>query len=543
MRLRDVSAAIGLTHTQSARRTGAACLFSVARLKAKFPRDVVRATSVYPKEQCIPERMTAGVAVGDFDNDGWPDLYLSNLDGPGRLYRNSHRSTFVDVTQSAGLSGLSESSSGAAWLDIDNDGRADLVVTTIAGHRNYLFHNQGHGHFREIAIERGVANDDGHVHSGFSVNVGDFDGDGFIDFATSEWRLLELAPNSQPSHSRLFRNLGRAHPGFFEDVTDRAGVALETRGFGVVAFATALTDLDGDRHPDFVSANDFLTSRLFWNDGTAKFREGTKAAHFATEENGMGLTIGDYNGDGRPDVFVSSVFDKKPCPYGQCVHGSTGNRMYANLGGREFRDATSEAKVRNGQWGWGAAFVDMTNSGLLDLVMTSGVAFPWESTATEYAKGPSFLFRNDGRATFSDQTLSAGMTVTGPGKGLALLDYDRDGRMDILIARDGATPVMYHNESSDVGGYLNVKLVGSASNRAGIGATIEVLTKPGTSRAWYQHGSVSHFLGQSETNTHIGLGSGATHVAELLVRWPSGRISRLTNVSANTTLTVREPSR
>ena len=301
---------------QSTRRLAPHCLLNAAALAREFPKQPRVTATSWTKEQCVPERMTGGVAVGDYDGDGWPDIYVTRLDGPGILYRNMHNGTFEDVTKQAGLDVLHEPSDGAAFADVDNDGHEDLYVTTFASHRYWFFHNDGHGHFTEDAQARGLALDDGTVHLGYSVTPGDFNDDGYVDFEVSEWRPFELAPNSQPSHTRLLMNLGRRDPGHFVDVTDRAGVALESPTQATTSFASAFADLDGDGRPDLVMANDFSTSRLFWNDGHGTFTNGTREAGLGTDENGMGLTIGDYDGDGRPDVFVERDLRPPSMPRG-----------------------------------------------------------------------------------------------------------------------------------------------------------------------------------------------------------------------------------
>ena len=540
-RFEDVSAAAGIQYEPDARHLGDDCLLSPKRLEREFPDAKFSFNASMQKTQCIPERMTGGVAVGDYNNDDWPDVYITRIDNSGVLFRNAGDGTFTDVTATAGLDVLHEAGSGAAFADLDNDGHAELVVTTVGGHRSYLFHNQGNGAFSEEAIQRGVAQDDGNVHSSYSVNVGDYDNDGYIDLHVSEWRLPELATNLAASHNQLLRNRGAEQPGYFEDVTKQAGVALETNGFGVVGFASTLTDLDGDGNLDLVAVNDFSTGRLFWNNGDGSFTDGTKSSGFATEENGMGLAVGDFDGDGRPDLFVSSIYDPVQCPVGQCVHGTSGNRLYRNLGDRKFADVTETAGVRDGGWGWGAAWIDSVNRGRIDLVMTSGVDFPWEETSKQYLNGPNYFWRNAGESRFaSDSATEAGLHRPGPGKGLATLDFDRDGRRDLIIVRDGATAVLYRNVAQDSGAWIGVKLVGSVSNRDGVGAVIRLVTTTGAAAISAHYGSGSEFLGSSERVATIGLGDHDGPVTEIAVSWPSGRITKLRNVAANTYITIAE---
>ncbi len=540
-RFQDVSIAAGIRYEPDVRQLGDECLLNPKRLAREFPNAKFSFSESMQKTQCIPERMTGGVAVGDYNNDGWPDVYITRLDNPGVLYSNNRDGTFTDVTTAAGLDSLDEAGSGATFADIDNDGNTDLIVTTVGGHRSYLFHNQGDGTFTEEGVERGIAQEDGLVHSSFSVNIGDYDNDGYIDVHISEWRLPELASNRTASHNQLLRNRGPSQPGYFEDVTKAAGVSLETNGFGVVGFAATLTDLDADGNLDLVAVNDFSTGRLFWNNGDGTFVDGTKASGFGAEENGMGLAVGDFDGDGRPDVFVSSIFDPVQCPVGQCVHGTSGNRLYRNLGGRKFADVTQAAGVRDGGWGWGAAWIDSVNSGRLDLVMTSGVDFPWEATSKQYVNGPTFMWRNTGKARFaSDNSSGVGLVVGGPGKGLATLDFDRDGRRDIIVVRDGATAVLYRNTAPDTGAWVGIQLIGSASNRDGVGAVVSVVTKERVSPITLHYGSGSEFLGASDLVATVGLGAHEGKVALVTVTWPSGHVTVARNVATNTYMTIDE---
>jgi hypothetical protein len=535
VRFVDVTSRAGLTVVQSARRTGSRCLFDPNVLHRRFPHAAFAATRTLAKDRCVPERMSGGVAVGDFDGDGWPDMYFTRLDGPGVLYRNQHDGSFADVTRREGLDALAEPSNGAAFVDVDGDGRLDLFVTTLAGRRWYLYMNRS-GRFADEAAARGVAVDDGNAHSGFSVDVGDVNGDGYPDLRTAEWRISELV-STGPSHTRLLLNRGAARPGFFVDVTARAGAGDDPHVPGVFAFASALTDIDGDGSTDIVAVNDFGRTRMLWGDGRGAFGDGTRAAGFGADENGMGLTIADYDGDGRPDVFVSSIYDRdQRCRNGACARGTTGNRLYRYIGRRKFADVTSRAGVRDGGWGWGAAFVDTTNEGLDDLVSTSGVAFPWEPGDRKFAGGGMHFWRNRGDGTFASVSACCGIVVPGPGKGLALLDYDRDGRTDIVVVRDGDHPVLLHNESKGTGSWLDVRAVGRSGMTA-YGATVTVVV--GRHRWIRSVDSPTHFLAASSPDPHFGLGA-ATKADQVSVQWPGRRgTTVLHDVAIDRTITIR----
>jgi len=521
----DVTAEAGVSYLQHALREPPECIFSLGS----------------PGDFCEPERMTGGAAVGDVDGDGDPDLFVTRLDAPDILFRNRGDGSFEDATREAGLDGFDLQSNGAGFGDIDGDGDLDLYVTTLGdagdpvNSRNYLFVNDGRGVFREEAVARGAAVESARSRRGYSVAFGDYDRDGYLDLHVTEWLPFVF------SHSRLLRNRGEAAPGFFEDTTAAAGVDLERSD----AFASTFTDLDDDGWPDLAVAADFGTSRLFWNRGDGGFDEGTAEAGVASDENGMGSTFGDFDGDGRLDWFVTSIFDAdRTCEMVECNWGFTGNRLYRNEGGRVFSDATDSAGVREGYWGWGTAFLDYDNDGDLDLVMTNGVEFPGTEVEAAYNDDPMRFWENDGSGRMTEVSAEVGLTDTGSGKGLLVFDYDADGDLDLFVVNTGAAPRLYRNDGGNRGDWLRVQLLGAGANRSGLGARVSVIARDGASPQVREVGTGSHFLGQSETTAHFGLGRhrgrGGRHVAEVRVRWPSGQVQTFRHVRRNRTLVARE---
>lgn len=498
------------------------------------------------EDTCEIDHMTGGAAVGDFDADGWPDLYVTNLEGPDHLYRNQGDGTFVDVAASVGL-GAALQTNGAAFVDVDDDGDLDLYVTCIAGpddpvNRGHRLYVQEAGVFTEEAASRGAdLRQGGSLFGGESVAVGDYDRDGYPDLHVTEW----LDTRQSHPHTRLLRNRGATRPGHFVDVTVAAGAStfsLEcwegTTRCTSYAFASAFTDLDGDGFQDLVVVSDFGTTRLFWNRGDGTFELGLRTSTVGGDENGMGSTVGDVDGDGDLDWFVTSIFDPMfICARNPCAWGSSGNRLFQNDGAREWVDDTDRAGVREGGWGWGAALFDADNDGDLDLTMVNGVDFPHIDLDDGYAAEPMRFWVNDGTGRFRERSAAVGLTDVGRGKGLVVFDYDRDGDQDLFVVNNAAAPRLYRSEGAE-GAWLRLRLVGTASNTEALGARVEATVEG--RRLVREVGSVTHFLGQSEREVHLGLGV-AAQVDQLRILWPSGAVTTMVDVAAGQELTITEP--
>ncbi len=474
---------------------------------------------------------TGGAAAADFDNDGWVDLFVTRLNARPLLYRNKGDGTFQDVAVTAGFTaGLP--ANGPAWGDIDNDGDKDLYVTSSGGTRFYMYVNDGNGHFTEQAVQRG-ADIGGVFRYGQSVTFGDYDGDGYLDIHTNDW-----GNDISLSTSRLLHNLGAANPGHFEDVTAAAGLDVyrpshfyngdtDTNAY---RHSSTFTDIDRDGHPDLAIASDFRTSQIFWNNGDGTFTDGTAAASVGSDEDGMGTTVGDFDGDGRLDWFISCLVD---------VPGETqdhsGNRLFRNNGDRTFADHTDLGGVRDSGWSWGTTFLDHDNDRDLDLFVTNGwnpgLAFPDQS----------HIYQND-NGVFTDVSAAAGVTDTGQGRGLLSFDYDNDGDLDVFIVNHGARPILYRNDGGNENDWLKIKLEGTASNRDGIGALITV--DPDANVAGdeivREINAGSNYLSQNELTAHFGLGPTSGTVDLISVIWPSGAGQALSNVSVNQVLNLVE---
>lgn len=472
---------------------------------------------------------TGGAAAGDFDNDGWVDLFVTRLNNRPLLYRNLGGTGSIGTFQNVGVdAGFTDflPANGPAWGDIDNDGDEDLYVTSSGGTRFYMYVNNGNGTFTEQAVQRGAAVD-GVFRYGQSVTFGDYDGDGYLDIHTTDWDN-----DVSESTSRLLHNLGAANPGYFEDVTTAAGLdvyrftTLNGGDTNAYRHTSTFSDLDRDGHPDLVIAGDFGTSQLFWNNGDGTFTDGTLDAGVGTDEDGMGTTIGDYDGDGRLDWFITALVDIP----GQ-TEDHSGNRLYRNNGDRTFADQTDLAGVRDSGWSWGTTFLDQDNDGDLDLFVTNGWGVADQSHDYQNENG-----------VYTDVSNASGVTDTGSGRGLLSLDYDNDGDLDVFIVNHGAQPILYRNDGGNDNDWLKIKLEGTASNRDGIGAFITV--DPDVNivgdEIVREINAGSNFLSQNELTAHFGLGLNAGSIDLITIHWPSGAVQALGNVSANQVLYVVE---
>jgi hypothetical protein len=362
--------------------------------------------------------------------------------------------------------------------------------------------------------------------------MGDYDGDGYLDLYVTEWR--DFTTDADSTQARLFRNLGAASPGHFEDVTNAAGVRMDiTTGLHAgkaLSFTPRFSDLDRDGLVDIAVVSDAKTSRVFWNNGDGTFTDGTAAAGINTGTNDMGFTLGDFNGDGLLDWFATSIGQ------GTGTHPS-GNRLFLNDGDRTFTDATDATGVREGGWGWAADTIDFDNDGDLDIAHTNGM--------TITPPDQSVLFQNLGNRTtplFLNQATTLGITDTGQGRGLLNFDYDRDGDLDLFIVNYNSAPILYRNDAANNNDWLQVRTIGTASNRDGVGAYITVTPDAGDPAVAYvtEMDASSNYLAQSQMLAHFGLGQLAGLIDQITIEWPSGNVDTYTDVAPNQSLILVE---
>ena len=474
---------------------------------------------------CEPERMTGAAAAGDFDGDGWEDLAVSTFREGLILFRNKGDGTFEDVTEAAAIPYI-EYTNNLAWADIEHDGDLDLLVGTTGGIRFYLFINNGLGVFTEEAVERGVAIQNVRTHLNWGIAFGDYNNDGWTDIYTTEWgtRLVNATAASQ--HGRLLRNRPN-RPGYFEDVTEASGANLvaQTSSRGSFGFAPAIVDLDQDGHPDIAIAADFGTNTLFWSNGDGTFFNGTISAFVGDVENGMGSTFADYDMDGDLDWFVTSIYDPLGGCQSGCNWGFTGNRLYRKEAGRQFSDATDAAGVRDGAWGWGAAFFDYDNDGDHDLVMTNGFDIPsYGERLDQFRNDPMKFWINQGDGTYVESSQTLGTTDTRSGKGLLTFDYDRDGDLDLFIVNNASTPLLYRNDTPAGNHAFQMRFTRNGLPYDIRNAKVWITPREDGPVHYFETGVSTHFLGQSERVLHVGLGpEPPENIHRIEIEWPASK--------------------
>ena len=508
------------------------------------------------------------VASGDLDRDGWTDLvFTGGPAGQDAIFFNDQNGGFVrqdlvlgpakqliDVARTqigaqnggfvqrdlvllpakqltSGSTGQGGSSSftpaedlhfgeSIALGDMDQDGLLDIYIMSLGRvgalgpgqHR--LWHNEGNRRFKEIALQAGLAAASATSSDGTGSSFGDYDLDGDLDLVTAGWR-----PGGDGN--RLFRNEGN---GTFTDVTAASGMLAA--GFNL-GFVPSFHDMDDDRYPELIAACDYGMSRYLINNGDGTFTDHTLLSETYLDTNGMGQTIFDFDLDGMPDIYRTSI----DAP----LTNKTGNQLYRNTGNHTFVEVSTSQGVNAGFWGWGTLATDLDNDGYEDLAEVNGWRFfPWD---THMAR----LWRNDAGSGFTELSASAGFLSDSQGRGLAALDFDRDGDEDIAIARNGSSAQLFRNDLATGAGWLRVELDTNARPDLapdGIGSRITLHS--GARRfTRYVYGRNTH-MGQSEFAAHFGLGTSSV-VDGIEVEWCDGTTTVLAAVPANSRLVIAAP--
>jgi enediyne biosynthesis protein E4 len=550
----------------------AAAVFTFDQLLAAAPLNVrfvnvareagLRSKTIFggeKKNKYLLETTGCGVAFYDYDNDGWLDIFLVNgtrfestfpkgAEPTNRLYRNNRDGTFTDVTARAGLvrTGWGQ---GVCIGDFDNDGFDDLFVTYWGS--NALYRNNGNGTFTDVSAKAGITTGGGKLRR---WNTGcaflDYDRDGYLDLFVANY--IDFDPKTAPlpetgpclykgmmvacgppglqgGKNILFHNNG---DGTFSDVSEKAGILNTpgTYGLGVL-----VGDFDDDGWPDIYVANDSSSSALYRNNRDGTFTEMAIEAGVAfgpdgKTQAGMGVATADFDGDGRLDLVKTNFA------------GDT-STLYRNLGNNTFEDVTFEAELgRNTRFlGWGTGFIDMDNDGLPDILTCNGHVYPEVAETTQESgyRERKVVYRNLGNKRFADVSLEAGPGIAEavPARGCAFGDFDNDGDIDVVVNCINDVPQLLRCDSATGHNWLKVKAIGVESNRSGIGARVSC-TPEGGHRLVDEVRSGGSYLLQSDLRVHFGLGKAKRAAIE--VRWPSGRVDKIDDVTANRVVTVRE---
>lgn len=510
-----------------------------------------------PEKKFIVESMSGGVALFDYDNDGLLDIYFVNSltvdtakqpkSARSALYRNLGNGKFVDVAQQAGVAypgwGM-----GVCTADYDGDGWEDLYVTGLGG--NHLYRNNRNGTFSDVTAEAGVA------VGGFSTGCGfaDYDRDGNLDLFVSRYVSIDLnnlpefgkgktceykgiavqcGPRGLPGESDLlFHGDGEGH---FKEVSKQAGVNDPN---GYLGLGIAWFDYNGDGWPDLYVANDSTPNFLYKNLKNGKFEEvafraGVAVSGQGSEQGSMGVAVGDYNNDGRFDLFVTNFSDEY-------------NDLFRNDGVTGFTDVSFRSNTAHPSLplvGWGTAFFDYDNDGYVDLIVVNGHVYPQlekadRATSAGYRQ-PKLLFRNLGNGTFADVTAAEGSVFTDKrvSRGLAVGDLNNDGALDIVINDlDGAPQVLLND--GPTANWITIKLRGKAPNTDAIGAVIRLSSAGKVQSRTVQSGT--SYISQDDMRQHFGLGK-EEKIDRIDVIWPDGTTSTLSTVKINQFLTLVQP--
>jgi enediyne biosynthesis protein E4 len=459
----------------------------------------------------------AGVAAGDYDRDGWVDLYVvRGTIGANLLYRNLGNGTFEDTAAEAGVNLTGLENSAATFADYDGDGWLDLIVTGMNGTQVTLFHNAGNGTFTDVTDSSGISD----MSLSYGSSFADYDKDGDLDLWINHWLFTA-------DQGYLWSNDG---DGSFTDASLSAGIPDNT----MADFTTNFSDINNDGWLDLLITGDFGSTQVFTSNQDGTFDLVT--APVISDENGMGSAVGDYDNDGDLDWFVSSIYDFRTEQ--EFTWGITGNRFYQNDGQGNFTDVTDQTGTRIGFWGWGACFADFNNDAWLDLFHVNGYSGGGHSSVAPFVEDPSPLFISDQNGGFFERAVELGINNKEQGRGIVCFDYDRDGDVDLFIANNRQPPALFRNDGGNNNNYLHIQLDGEALNSEAVGARIYLTSNSITQMRELRAGS--NYMSQNPVEAYFGIGT-AKSIDQVRVVWPSGAEKTLENIDANQLLFITHP--
>jgi hypothetical protein len=506
------------------------------------------------EKKYIPESMSGGVILIDYDRDGWPDIYFTNAPSiamalrhekaRGALYHNNHDGTFSDVTDKAGIASPCFANGGAVG-DYNNDGWPDLYITCLGA--NVLYRNNGDGTFSDVTATAGV----GDTHNSTGASFGDYDNDGFLDLMVTNY--VDFNFDNLPGFGKLpictYRGLDvQCGPrglkgagdtlyhnngdGTFTDVSKKAGVDDP----GYFGLGVTWVDFNNTGKLDIFIANDATPNYLYKNEGNGKFTDiglesGTAVSQDGAEQACMGVAIGDYLHTGRPSIFVTNFENEY-----DALYRNDGDWLFEDVSYKSGEALPSLPLVK-----WGDAFFDMDNDGWLDLIAVAGHVYPQLATLPSGAgyQQPGLLQLNQRDGTFCDASSQSGPAFSEKhvSRGLAVGDLFNDGQVDVVVEDIDGAPLILRNRGVSSHHWVSFELAGTKSNRLAIGAHIKITAGGMTQTESIRSGG--SYLSQHDLRIHLGLGD-ATKIDSVEIRWPSGAKDTLTNLAADHFYSVLE---
>ena len=479
-----------------------------------------------------PMLFSAGVAVADYNNDGYLDMYfVAGSGGTNQLYKNQGDNTFIEVASEAGIAISGVKGSGPTFADIDGDGWLDLFVGAVDDDQYYLFKNNRNGTFTDITTSSGLLMT---AANSVSSTFGDIDNDGDIDMFISHWgnpiasdKSLEIVWRND-THNNVIK---------FVDISSEVGMDTLYQGQIVdTSFVPSLSDIDSDGDIDLLLVSDSGKSKVLRNDGNKLTRTNDISVN---DQFGMGSAVGDIDNDGDMDWYVTSIYAK--ASNSQSSNNTTsynGNRLYINDGEGNFNNSAFVKRLDNGGWAWAACFADFDNDGLTDIFHVNG----WGQSGLDFSQYQDdisrfYLQQNDG--SFKESAAEVNVNEVKQGRGVICNDIDRDGDIDIITSNNDSNASFFRNELTTGHHYLTVQLQGNSPNTQALGAKIQVT--PSTGSVQIKELRVdNNFVSTNAVEAHFGLGSQDLPV-NITITWPNGVVTEHSAVAIDQLVRLQQP--